>query len=168
MKYFVDTNIFIDLFSKVDEVKKKAQEKITDIAKQEDSALFVNRLVYLESLRTIPQNNSHIFRESRDVFDAFEFLDITQDIYDQAISFSRYCQSKGITLKGRCAAIDFLHFITAQYYQLELLSNDGDMAKLATCYLEWKEAPQLNHNQQLNVELSPSKGGGSSSASKGG
>lgn len=138
MRYFVDTNIIIDFFDK----KPEAIAKITEIATQEDSELFVNRLIYLESLRTIPQSNSRIFLDSKAVFESFEFLDINQEIYDQAIGFSRYCRSKGIMLKGRCEAIDFLHFITAQYYQLELLSNDGDMAKLVQHYPGWT---LLNH-----------------------
>ncbi len=134
MRYFVDTNIIIDFFDK----KPEAIAKITDIAKQEDSLLFVNRLVYLESLRTIHQDHSRRFRDSKAVFELFEFLDINQEIYDQAINFSRYCQSKGTTLKGKCAAIDFLHFITAQYYQLKLLTNDSDFANLTVHYLDWK------------------------------
>lgn len=133
MKYFVDTNIIIDFFNK----NPEAIAKITEIASEEDSEIFVNRLVYLESLRTIPKNNNRIFRDSKTVFELFEFLDINQEIYDLAIDFSRYCLSKGIKLKGKCEAIDFLHFITAQYYQLELLSNDNDMAKLKQPYLDW-------------------------------
>lgn len=140
MRYFVDANIIIDFFNK----KPEAIARITSIAEQEDSELFINRLVYLESLRTIPQDHSRIFRESKKAFDSFEFLDINQDIYDQAIDFSRYCRSKGVTLKGRCEAIDFLHFMTAQYYQLELLTNDGDMDKLSTHYLDWKPTAPLS------------------------
>jgi predicted nucleic acid-binding protein len=138
VRYFVDTNIIIDFFDK----KPEAIAKITGIAKQADSLLFVNRLVYLESLRTIHRDHSRRFRDAKAVFERFEFLDINQEIYDQAIEFSRYCRSRGITLKGRCEAIDFLHFMTAQYYQLELLSTDGDMAKLRESYNDWKMVDQ--------------------------
>jgi hypothetical protein len=40
-------------------------------------------------------------------------------------------------LQGKCAAIDFLHFITAKHYQLELLSNDKDMKQLEDGYTAW-------------------------------
>lgn len=134
MKYFVDTNIIIDLFKK----KPGAIAKITEIAGQEDSALFVNRLVYLESLRTISIKDTKRFSDLKSVFEMFAFVDINHEIYDQAISFSRYCRSKGLTLGGRCEAIDFLHFITAKHYQLELLSLDADMQKLEGVYGEFK------------------------------
>lgn len=138
MKYFLDTNLIIDFLAK----KPSALNKLTQIAQQDDSEIFVNRLVYLETLRTIPISNSRIFRDSKATIESFEFLDINQEIYDQAIHFSRHCQSKGITLKGKCAAIDFLHFITAKHYQLELLSDDNDMGKLAGAYDEWLNAEQ--------------------------
>jgi predicted nucleic acid-binding protein len=133
VKYFVDTNLIIDFLAK----KPEAFKKLSDIALKDDSEIFVNRLVYLEALRTIPVSNSRIFRDSKAIIEGFEFLDINQNIYDQSIGFSRYCQSKGITLKGKCAAIDFLHFITAKHYALELLSNDNDMEKLADAYTGW-------------------------------
>lgn len=62
------------------------------------------------------------------------------EIYEQTIQLSRYCRSQGISLKGKCEAIDFLHFVTAKYYELQLLSNDKDMEKLEIMYLTWKES----------------------------
>lgn len=133
MKYFLDTNLIIDFLNK----KPEAMTTITRLAQDESSEIFVNRLVYLEALRTIPITDKRIFREAKAVFEMFVCLDITQEIYDQAIALSRYCRSQGITIKGKCAAIDFLHFITATYYQLELLGNDTDMQKLTQVYPEW-------------------------------
>ena len=57
MKYFIDTNVIIDFLKKdVD-----ATKKLTLIAGEEDSELFINRLVYLESLRTIDIQKFTIF-----------------------------------------------------------------------------------------------------------
>ncbi|MFU8788411.1 MAG: PIN domain-containing protein [Methylobacter sp.] len=133
MKYFLDTNLIIDFLDK----KTEAIAKLTHILQDDDSEIFVNRLVYLETLRTISQEKNRVFDTSKAAFDMFVFLDINQDIYDSAIGFSRYCQAKGITLKGKCAAIDFLHFLTAKHYALVLLSNDKDMDKLADAYPMW-------------------------------
>ena len=133
MQYFVDTNIIIDFLNK----EFHATKLLTDIAKQDASELFINRLVYLESLRTIPIEHSRIFQEAKETLEMFEFVDINQQIYDDAIAFSRYCRQQGVTIKGKCAAIDFLHFCTAKYYQLELLAYDKDMAKLAEVYNKW-------------------------------
>lgn len=133
MKYFVDTNLIIDFFKK----EPTAIDKLTKTAQDDESELFVNRLVYLESLRTIDIKHTQVFQKSKQVFDMFEFLDIGHEIYDKAIGFSRHCRAKGISLKGRCEAIDFLHFITAKHYQLEILARDSDMDKLAAAYEDW-------------------------------
>jgi len=134
MNYFIDTNLIIDAF---DKKKTEAISKLAPILEDEDSEIFVNRLVYLEALRTVKLSHRKDFDALKEIFDGFTFLDINPYIYEQAIDLSRYCQSKGVTLKGRCAAIDFLHFATAKYYDLELLAIDGDMEKLARIYPDW-------------------------------
>ena len=126
MRYFFDTNIIIDIFNKKDDVL----EKLEVISLDEDSEILINRLVYLEALRTIDRKNTKIFREAKNTLDSFEKVDIKQEIYDDTVEFSRFCKSKGIQIKGRCEAIDFLHFITSKYYNLVLISNDKDMEKL--------------------------------------
>ena len=149
MRYFIDTNLIIDYCA--DETKKnisekrkqqilEAKDKLNPILNDDESLIFTNRLVFLESLRTIPLANKKIFRELKQAFDLFEILDMNQTIYEQAVSFSRFCKSKHISLKGKCEAIDFLHFLTAKYYELELLTCDRDMAKLEAIYPDWLES----------------------------
>lgn len=133
MKYFIDTSLIINFLNK-DPV---AIATLTQIAQDNESELYVNRLVYLESLRTIDIKNTRIFREAKQAFEMFEILDIGHEIYEKSIDFSRYCRSKGVTLKGRCEAIDFLHFMTAKHYRLEIVTHDNDMKKLAGVYDDW-------------------------------
>jgi len=134
MKYFLDTNIIIDFLNK----EPKAIEKLTEIVSENDSELFVNRLVTLESLRTISIKNSKIFRQSKEIFENFEKIDIVPDIYNNTIEFSRYFKTeKHQSLKGKCEAIDLLHFITAKYYNLELISYDKDFERLENIYQEF-------------------------------
>ena len=133
-KYFIDTNLIIDFLAK----KPDAIEKITNIANDEDSELFINRLVNLESLRTIPVQNSNIFNQAKEVLEGFEKLEINQEIYEQTIEFSRFFKTeKHQSLKGKCEAIDLLHFITAKHYGLELITYDKDFAKLESFYGEF-------------------------------
>lgn len=134
MKYFIDTNIIIDLLNN----KQDAIEKIKKITLEEESELFINRLVLTETLRTIDFQASNTFKQAQKQLELFQKLEITPDIYDQAISFSRFCHSKGIQLKGKCNAIDFLHFMTAKHYELTIVSNDKDFEKLETAYLDFK------------------------------
>ncbi len=130
MKYFFDTNIIIDLCQNNEEAKNIFK----DIALEDNSEIFVNRLVALEALRTIHFNHKKRFRDAVEILNAFDAVNIKQEIYDEAIAFSRFCHSKGIRLKGKCEAIDFLHFITAKHYNLEIVSNDKDLEKLEEVY----------------------------------
>jgi predicted nucleic acid-binding protein len=135
VKYFFDTNIIIDLCQNNEEAKKIFKE----IALEDESEIFVNRLVTLESLRTIHYSYTKRFRDAVRILDFFETLNIKQEIYDDAIAFSRFSHSKGVKLKGKCEAIDFLHFVTAKYYSLIIVSNDRDLDKLENVYEEFKK-----------------------------
>ena len=136
MKYFIDTNIIIDFLANNEEAK--AQLKALFL--KEDSELFINRLIIMETLRTIHFNHKKIFREAEKKLTLFRQLDIKPKIYEKAIEFSRFCHSKGIKIKGKCEAIDFLHFITAKHYELQMVSNDGDMSKLEEAYVKFLES----------------------------
>lgn len=135
MKYFIDTNIIIDFLNK----KEEAIDKIINIAQDEKSVMYVNRLIVLETLRTIHFDSKKIFKEHKEKLNLFEQLNILPSIYEEAIVFSRYCHSKGVKLKGRCEAIDFLHFITAKYYDLTVVTNDKDFDKLEIIYQKFIE-----------------------------
>ena len=136
MQYFFDTNVIIDILDKKDDVI----EKLEAISLEEDSEILINRLVYLEALRTIRFRDKKVFRKAKITLDSFEKLDIKQEIYDEAVKFSRYCHSKGRgVLKGKCEAIDYLHFITSKYYNLVMVSNDNDMNELEEQYVKFLE-----------------------------
>jgi len=135
VKYFIDTNIIIDLLDNQEEAK----EKLKVLVLEDGSELFINRLIVIETLRTIHFNHKKVFREAEEKLKFFRQVDIRPKIYDDAIAFSRFCHSKGVKLKGKCEVIDFLHFITAKYYKLEIVSNDKDLGKLENAYLEYKE-----------------------------
>lgn len=130
MKYFIDTNVIIDLLNN----KKESIEQIKSLILEEDSELFINRLVLMETLRTIHFTNKKVFREAEKKLGLFRQVDIRPKIYENSVEFSRFCHGKGIKIKGKCEAIDFLHFMTAKYYNLEIISNDGDMLKLEESY----------------------------------
>jgi predicted nucleic acid-binding protein len=133
VKYFFDTNIIIDLLNNNEDTKKKLKAIISE----EGSELFINRLVLTEALRTIDFKASNKFKKSEIKLDLFQKVDIKTEIYDEAIRFSRFCHSKGVKLKGKCEAIDFLHFITAKYYNLNIVTNDKAFDKLEKEYIEF-------------------------------
>ncbi|SFV55205.1 hypothetical protein MNB_SV-14-841 [hydrothermal vent metagenome] len=135
MKYFIDTNVIIDLLDN----KEEAKEQIKALLLEENSELVINRLVLIESLRTIHFKHKKVFREAKKTLDSFTKVNIKPEIYNEAIKFSRFCHSKGVKLKGKCEAIDFLHFITAKYYELTMVSNDNDMEKLEEVYIKFLE-----------------------------
>ncbi len=140
MKYFLDTNIIIDILEK----KADVLEKLEAILLESDSELFINRLILLETLRTIHFNHKKIFREAEETLKFFRQLDIKPAIYNRAIEFSRFCHSRGVRLKGKCEAIDFIHFMTAKYYNLKIISNDKDLEKLEKQYSEFLNIKSKN------------------------
>jgi len=140
VKYFLDTNIIIDILEK----KADVLEKLEAILLESDSELFINRLILLETLRTIHFNHKKIFREAEETLKFFRQLDIKPAIYNRAIEFSRFCHSRGVRLKGKCEAIDFIHFMTAKYYNLKIISNDKDLEKLEKQYSEFLNIKSKN------------------------
>ncbi len=134
MKYFFDINVISRLVSKDNDAIKK----ITELASDENSEFYINRLVYMESLRAIPQKRIKLYNDTKETLESFEKLDITQDIYDKSIKFARFCKSKGLNF-GKCEAIDYIHFITSKKYDLEIVSFDNDMVKLEDIYLKFLE-----------------------------
>ncbi len=135
MKYFIDTNLIIDLIEK--KAKDNCKDKIIELKnklKDSDNEFFINRLVIVETLRNTSLKKTKIYQKLKDTLEAFTQIDITPEIYEQAIDLSRLCRSKGVVLKGSCEAIDFIHFITAKFYDLELLSCDKDFAKIDEVY----------------------------------
>ena len=140
MKYFLDTNIIIDILEK----KADVLERLEAILLENDSELFINRLILLETLRTIHFNHKKVFREAKNTLNYFRQLDIKPIIYNRAIEFSRFCHSRGIKLKGKCEAIDFIHFMTAKYYNLKIISNDKDLEKLEAQYNEFLNIKSKN------------------------
>jgi predicted nucleic acid-binding protein len=136
VKYFIDINVIIDLLNNDEESKKQLKALFLE----EGSELFINRLIVMETLRTIHFDHKKVFREAEKKLTLFRQVDIKPKIYKDAIAFSRFCHSKGIKIKGKCEAIDFLHFITVKYYTLEIVSNDGDMPKLEDAYAKFLES----------------------------
>jgi predicted nucleic acid-binding protein len=137
MKYFIDTNVFIDVLNKKDE----AIALLTKIVSEDDNILYINKLVNLESLRTIPIKNTKIFNNAKDTLESFEKVDISAEIYNKTIDFSRFFKTvKHENLKGKCETIDLLHFMTAKYYDLELISYDKDFDKLERIYQKFLQS----------------------------
>jgi len=91
VKYFIDTNVIIDLLDN----KKEAKERIKALLLEESSELFINRLVLVESLRTIHFKHKKVFREAEKKLELFMQVNIQPKIYEEAIEFSRFCHSKG-------------------------------------------------------------------------
>ncbi len=86
------SEIFFGYKYYIDILEKKADvlEKLEAILLESDSELFINRLILLETLRTIHFNHKKIFREAEETLKFFRQLDIKPAIYNRAIEFSRF------------------------------------------------------------------------------
>ena len=136
MKYFVDTSLIIDYTTKSAKHHQDAKIKLEPLLKDNNVSLIINELVELESLRTIKLSNNPEFEKIKLVLEMFTKFEVKREIYDKAIVFSRYCKSKGFSLRGKCEAIDFIHFITAKHYGLEMLTSDGGFKTLELHFVE--------------------------------
>ncbi|PNV83856.1 MAG: hypothetical protein C0627_03430 [Sulfurimonas sp.] len=134
MKYFFDTNVISNLVRE----DSAAIIKLQELASNEENRFYINRLVFMESLRAIPLNRVNLYKNTKETLENFEKLEITQDIYDKSVNFARFCKSQGMNF-GKCEAIDYIHFVTAKYYDLEIISFDGDMSKLEEKYQAFLE-----------------------------
>ncbi len=134
MRYFIDTNIIIDFLDE----KPDAIETLVPLLQDSNTSIYINRLVLIESLRGIKYTHSNKFKQAKEALEQFLQLDIKEGIYLEAIDFARFFKSKGVTLKGSCEVIDFLHFITAKQYGLELITNYKDFNILEKKYKEFK------------------------------
>lgn len=132
MKYFFDTNVI----SRLVKEDSAAISKLQELASDETSEFYINSLVFMESLRAIPFTYKKLYNNTKETLGSFEKLEITQEIYEKSVEFARFCKSKGINL-GKCEAIDYIHFVTAKYYNLEIISFDGDMKTLEIKYQEF-------------------------------
>jgi len=137
VKYFFDTNVISRFTSK----KPEAIEKMKEIARETSPEFYINRLVKLESLRAIPLTHTKLYTKTQKTLDLFREVEIKPEIYTEAIAFARFCRSRGLNF-GKCEAIDYLHFITAKYYNLILISFDQDMERLEEKYPLFKEETQ--------------------------
>ena len=135
MEYFIDTNLILDAFERKN---IDAQNKLKDILEDSENEIFYNGLVYTEALRAVL--DEELFSKLKSSFELFTWIDITQDIYKDTKKFSRYCRSNDIKVaKRKCELIDMLHFMTAKYYNLELITLDADFEKLEKAYLSFME-----------------------------
>ena len=139
MKYFLDSNVIIDVVNKVQD----AIDSLKIILEEKDSEIYINQLVEMESLRTITykqEQSKHLYTKTREILNQFIKLEMNPDIFERAKDFSRYCHSNGLNIKGKCASVDYLHFMTAKYYDLQIVTYDGDMDKLEEKYNEFINA----------------------------
>lgn len=133
MQYFIDTNLILDAFEREN---IDAQNKLKVILEDDDNEIFYNGLVYTEALRVVLDDD--LFSTLKSSFELFTWVDINQSIYKDTKKFSRYCRSKGIKVaKRKCELIDMLHFMTAKYYNLKLITGDGDFDNLETAYQDF-------------------------------
>jgi predicted nucleic acid-binding protein len=136
MKYFIDTNIIIDVFERKN---IDAQNKLKVILENDENEIFYNGLIYTETLRVILNNT--LFNALKSSFKLFTWIDIDKSIYIETKKFSRYCRSKNIKVaKGKCELIDMIHFITAKHNNLEIITKDtDDFKRLEKAYQEFSK-----------------------------
>lgn len=133
-KYFIDTNVIIDLLNSNDNlyVQKLKQLMITD-----NVELCINNLVVAEALQGIKlQATKQYTKYKQFLMDSFIVISVDNQIIYDSIEIYRLCKSQGVNFNNEniCPvdncnrvlfnSIDCIHYATCVKYELKMLTSD--------------------------------------------
>lgn len=146
-KVLLDANLLIAVFdpqATTDKTQKQESEnRLIDFLQDPDVALVITPLIRYEVLRGIPWQEAKDYQQVRSALDQFTELDIDQSTAELAANlfrFDRQISNHDKNLDKR--KLDAFHLATAKCHQLELASQDSDIAKLESLYSEFLQAQQ--------------------------
>ena len=135
--YLLDTNYFVYLTdsnaepTKKEEVLKDFVQKLSD----PNSRFMLTPLIRYEVLRGVKWEDKSKLTELEEILKQFKSLDIRDEIADLARDLYRF-DSYEADLKGERKNLekrkfDMFHYATAQLEELDVLSKDSDLPKIA-------------------------------------
>ncbi|MFI0399803.1 MAG: type II toxin-antitoxin system VapC family toxin [Thiolinea sp.] len=147
-RILLDTNLLIaaldqDNQTSIDK-KEEAVQLLTDLLNNSNVALAITPLIRYEVLRGIAWKDSVRYEELKDTLKYFEEVDIGSDVSELAANLYRFdiAKAKANNEKRNFEKrkFDIFHLASAQCHKLELVSQDSDIAKLQTLYIDYIKA----------------------------
>jgi arginine/lysine/ornithine decarboxylase len=134
----LDANLLIaaldDDASTAPEIKKNAIDRIAKLLQDDDVVLAITPLIRYEVLRGVAWQNESTYQSLLSRLNQFEEFDIDRAISEMAANLYRYdvkrCNELKINRNLEKRKLDIFHFCSSEIRQLELMSEDGDVAKI--------------------------------------
>lgn len=146
-KVLLDANLLIAAFdpggTTSTEMKALAHEKLSALLNDSNVAVFITPLIRYEVLRGIDWQSPHTFLAMQKVLNQIPELDITRDISELSANLFRLDKEKAAQLNEKRNVdkrrFDVFHFCSARCNNLELCSNDTDIAKIASLHTDYQK-----------------------------
>lgn len=135
--YLLDTNYLVYLtdpnaeLTKKEEVLKDFEQKLSN----PDSRFMLTPLIRYEVLRGVKWEDKSKLTELEEILKQFRTLDIRDEIADLARDLYRFdcyeSERDGVNKNLEKRKFDMFHYATANLEQLNILSKDSDLPKIA-------------------------------------
>lgn len=148
--YLLDTNYLVYLTDPNADLTKKA-EVLNDFAQKlsdPNSRFMLTPLIRYEVLRGVKWEDKSKLAELEEILKQFKSLDIRDEIADLARDLYRFdcyeAERDGVNKNLEKRKFDMFHYATAQLEELDILSKDSDLPKIA-------ELHQRMNNEKQNA-----------------
>lgn len=135
--YLLDTNYLVYLTDPNADLTKKA-EVLNDFAQKlsdPNSRFMLTPLIRYEVLRGVKWEDKSKLAELEEILKQFKSLDIRDEIADLARDLYRFdgyeAERDGVNKNLEKRKFDMFHYATANLEQLNILSKDSDLPKIA-------------------------------------
>lgn len=124
--------------------REKAKQTLNDLLSQEDIALVITPLIRYEVLRGIAWQDQTRFAQLKQSLDALTELDVNRRVSELSAHLFRFDRAENTDQQRNIEKrkFDVFHLASAKCNNLELASQDSDIAGLEGLYQRYTQAVQ--------------------------
>lgn len=124
--------------------REKAKQTLNDLLSQEDIALVITPLIRYEVLRGIAWQDQTRFAQLKQSLDALTELDVNRRVSELSAHLFRFDRAENTDQQRNIEKrkFDVFHLASAKCNNLELASQDSDIAGLEDLYQRYTQAVQ--------------------------
>ena len=124
--------------------REKAKQTLNDLLSQEDIALVITPLIRYEVLRGIAWQDQVRFAQLKQSLDGLTELDVNRHVSELAANLFRFDRAENTDQQRNIEKrkFDVFHLASAKCHDLELASQDSDIAGLEDLYQRYTQAVQ--------------------------
>lgn len=152
----LDTNLLIKAFDTdsdtSDEARIAARQKLTDLLTDDSVAFAITPLIRYELLRHVKWDDNERYEKLQTSIQSFEEFEINNEISEIATGLYQLDAHEALLANSEKnidkRKFDAFHLASAKQNDLELASDDSDIAKLEPLYRRLIEARKRSSNQE--------------------